>query len=260
MRDYLRKIAEANRGMSNVIKYIYAAIGALLIAILIKNIVNHLEIVLYIIPFYTAVVFHEVAHGVAANMMGDPTAKIFKRLTLNPIKHIDPIGTLLPVVFILTGMPFVIGWAKPVPVNYRFIKKKPWGIIFVALAGVIANVFNILWAMITLKLFYKREVYIGVINSFMSLGNVQSWDLNSIIILSLFFIIVVNLALAIFNLIPIPPLDGSRVIREFLSEKGKKFMNDAEKYGIIILIGLMYLGVIGKIVLPIFNFFLKIIF
>jgi Zn-dependent protease len=144
-----------------------------------------------------SVIIHEVAHGWAANSLGDPTAKHAGRLTLNPIRHIDPIGTLLiPGILIFSGSSFLFGWAKPVPYNPYNLRNQRWGEAFVAIAGVGTNfLLAILFALITR---YANGI-----------GAETFADLASVIVL-------VNLSLGIFNLIPIPPFDGYTFLRSIL--------------------------------------------
>lgn len=162
----------------------------------------------------TAVILHEYAHGWAALKLGDPTAKILGRLTLNPIKHIDPIGTILvPIITKLTlGFPF--GWAKPVPVNFANLRNPKQDMIFVALAGPATNI--VLALIATLLLPLSPDLFI------MAIG--------------------INLMLAIFNMIPIPPLDGSRVVAGLLPTPLARQYLYLEPFGFIILLVLIQVG------------------
>lgn len=141
-------------------------------------------------------VIHEVMHGVAADKLGDPTARYAGRLTLNPIAHLDPFGSvLLPVVLALTNSPILFGWAKPVPYNpYNLHKAPHWGEAIVAAAGPASN------------------FAIALVASLFIRANFFAAELDSV----LFIIVVVNIMLGIFNLIPIPPLDGSKILSAFL--------------------------------------------
>jgi len=143
-----------------------------------------------------SIIFHEVAHGYIANWLGDPTARLQGRLTLNPIPHIDPIGSvLLPGILALSGTPFLIGWAKPVPYNPYNLRHGKWGEAAVAFAGPATN------------------IVIAVIFSLLiRFGFLASPALLQVGIL----VIIANLALAILNLIPIPPLDGSKIVKALL--------------------------------------------
>ena len=183
-----------------------------------------LAFILIAVPFLYSVVIHEVAHGWVAYKMGDPTAKWLGRLTLNPIKHLDPIGTLM---LFLVGF----GWAKPVPININNIADKRKGLIFVSSAGIIAN---ILFAFVAL-LFYR-------------LFSAPSSGIGAVIV---YYIVQINITLAALNLIPIPPLDGSKILMGIAPRGTQYFLARLEPYGFFIIIGLLYLGILD----PLINFF-----
>jgi len=170
-----------------------------------------------------SVIFHELAHGWVAYKMGDPTAKLLGRLTLNPVKHLDIIGTLM---LLIVGF----GWAKPVPVNLGNIPsdKRRKGIILVSAAGITANVICAFIALLLLQLLSPgRE------------------DIMYKILTLLAFI---NILLAAFNLIPIPPLDGSKIIMGFAPESVNRVLYQIEPFGIFIVLGLLYLGVLNPVI------------
>lgn len=145
-----------------------------------------------------SIVLHEVAHGFAANWLGDPTARLAGRLTVNPLRHIDPIGSvIIPVMLYLSGVKFMFGWAKPVPYNPYNLSNQKWGEAFVAFAGPGTN---FLLAIIFAILVSVREA-LGFDASFVELAS---------------YIVSINVFLGMFNLIPFPPLDGSKVIEPFL--------------------------------------------
>ncbi|MEK7530497.1 MAG: site-2 protease family protein [Patescibacteria group bacterium] len=155
-------------------------------------------VIIGVVVVILSIVFHEVAHGYVANMLGDPTAKYAGRLTLNPIPHIDPIGSVLvPGLLALTGSPFLVGWAKPVPVNPHNLKWGDWGEALVAFAGPATNVvIAFVFAMLV-----RFGVGTGGGEAFISLCAM---------------VVIANISLAILNLIPIPPLDGSKIVAAFL--------------------------------------------
>ncbi len=190
----------------------------------------------WVLPVIFAVTVHEVAHGWVASRLGDNTAKNLGRLTLNPIKHIDPIGTILvPAVLLYLGG-FLFGWAKPVPVNWHNLKNPKKDMILVALAGPGANLMMaILWALV------------------IKLGFVLA-DQNPTIGLPLIYTgsagIFINLILMTLNLLPIPPLDGSRVLAGFLPNQLAYQFSKLERWGFPILVALIALGWLGKLIGP----------
>lgn len=202
-----------------------------------------LEIVLSLIAVFAAIVLHEFSHGYIAFRLGDPTAKMQGRLTLNPLAHIDPIGTILvPIVLVILRSPFLFGWAKPVPINPNYFRNPYKGMFYVAIAGPLMNIALALGAsaigrlaiLITpLSLLYGRGFF--------------AYFVQTIFFLVGFFVII-NIILAVFNMIPIPPLDGSRVLTYFLPPEGKRVMMQLERYGFLIVLALLYLGVLGGLI------------
>ena len=191
-------------------------------------------LLIYIIPLLFAITLHEAAHGWAASKLGDHTARMMGRVTLNPVKHFDPVGTILvPLLLVIMSVGFIFGWAKPVPINFRALKSQKSGMILVALAGPGANfLMAIGWVIIA----------------------IISINLNQPIFLKMAGIgIFFNILLAVFNLLPIPPLDGSRVISALLPGPLAYKYGQFEQYGFLILLGLMYIGGFQLVVLPIVN-------
>lgn len=200
------------------------------------------RIAIFLVPLMLGIVCHEVAHGYVAYLQGDGTAKYAGRLTLNPIKHLDPMGSL---VFVLTSImgAFVIGWAKPVPVNPNNFRNERAGMVLVSLAGPGTNL--ILAVLFALAL--RAVVPL--------LGNETDF-LTSKVLYPLAIIFRagtdVNIILALFNLIPVPPLDGSKVLAGILPPAlAEKYMM-LDRYGLIIVILLLATGVLAKIILPAF--------
>jgi len=209
------------------------------------NLSDIIDIALQLTAVLIAVVFHEVAHGYIAFRLGDPTAKSLKRLSLNPIRHIDPIGTIiLPGILALLKAP-IFGFAKPVPVNPMYFKNPYQGMMWVAIGGPITNYilaalsYGVLWiitrfdSLLLLKAFGERTELAEY----------------GVFFLAIFFII--NILLGTFNLIPIPPLDGSRVLAYFLPTPGRNLLRQIERYGLFIVLGLMAFGLLQNILEPI---------
>lgn len=191
------------------------------------------SLIIFAPPFLIAIILHEVAHGYVAWKLGDPTAKSLGRITLNPFKHIDlKMSILLPGFLILVGSPVVFGGAKPVPVNPMYFKHPRQGMALVAIAGPITN---FILAFISYLLIYVMPAY-GMIQAILA-----SWLMGSVII---------NVVLAVFNLTPIPPLDGGRILVGILPIDLARKVAKLEQYGLMILFGLLYLGIPNKIIEP----------
>lgn len=199
-----------------------------------------LRIAVFSVPFLLGIVCHEVAHGYAAYLYGDPTAKKAGRLTLNPIVHMDKNGTL---VFLLTAFfaPFVIGWAKPVPINPMYFRKIRQGMIVVSLAGSIANFCVAAVCYVLFMLIFSMEMT-GAVGTF--------FREPMLMILSAGFL--VNVILGVFNQIPIPPLDGSKVLASILPPGLRMQYLKLEKWGFFILILFIAFGLLRYALYPVF--------
>lgn len=190
------------------------------------------------VPFMMAVVFHEFAHGFIAHRFGDPTAKEAGRLTLNPIPHIDPIGTLLfPLINMLTGMNLLFGWARPVPINPSRFSNARRGLFWVSFAGPLMN-FSL--AILSAALFC-------MIVSWMP----EHYFLYDPLTRMTLVAVTLNYALGIFNLIPLPPLDGSKVVQSFLSFEAARKYEGIARYSFFILIALLLTGALNVLSYPI---------
>ena len=203
------------------------------------------QLFLMIIPFLLAVVIHEVSHGYAAYKLGDNTAKFMGRLTLNPIAHIDLVGTIiLPLFLLIAHSPVLFGWAKPVPVNFFNLRNPKKDSAYVALAGPLSNILMAVGFAIIYHIF-----------SLMPIPYVQQP-----VLLTCVYGVQLNLIFAFFNLIPILPLDGGRILAAFIPSKWAYEFSKIEPYGMYIVIGLIFLGVFNLIyymfVLPISNLLL----
>ncbi len=201
------------------------------------------KITLYIVPFLLAVTVHELAHGLAAKRYGDRTAEMLGRLSLNPAKHIDPLGTvILPLLLLFSGSGFLFGWAKPVPVNTRNLRDPKISMVKVAAAGPLSNFFMaIAWA-ILLAIAVKAQIF----------GN-----FTQAVSTMAFFGVSFNVLLMIFNLLPLPPLDGGRIAVGVLPYEQGRVLSKVEPYGMFIVFGLVYLS--SSSILPKFLDFFALI-
>lgn len=193
------------------------------------------------IPLIFAITLHEAAHGWIASKLGDTTALMLGRVTLNPAKHIDPIGTIVfPLLTILlTG--FMFGWAKPVPVNYHNLKKPRRDMFFVAIAGPLAN--------LCMAFFWGAIAKLSIVHAVSDVHPTLKL-ITSFIHLSSQFGVLINLVFMMLNLLPLPPLDGSRIVSAILPPAIARTYEKIEPFGIWILIALLIFGVLGMILLP----------
>lgn len=194
------------------------------------------KIAVWALPLLFAITVHEVAHGWMARRLGDPTAEMMGRLTLNPIRHIDPVGTILvPGILLMLGG-FIFGWAKPVPVNWRNLRDPRRDMIWVSVAGPASNlVMALLWGLVmkTGLMLVDTTPMLGMPLLYMGSAGV-----------------LINLILMVLNLLPIPPLDGSRIVTGLLPPDLAMQYNRLESVGFIILLGLLATGVLGSIIGP----------
>jgi Zn-dependent protease len=182
-----------------------------------------MTVVIPIVVLIVSVVLHELSHGVTAERLGDPTARLAGRLTLNPLKHLDPVGSvLMPLALVVSGSPIVFGWARPVPYNPNYLSNRQWGPALVGAAGPLMN--------IGLALVFGLALRWGATS-----GALEPWLLNIFVI-----IVFINLVLAIFNLIPIPPLDGSKLVYAVLPPSYVRAYAQLERFGFVIVIGVVY--------------------
>ncbi|MBI1954509.1 MAG: site-2 protease family protein [Proteobacteria bacterium] len=204
----------------------------------------------FLVALTIAITFHEAAHGFIAYLFGDKTAYMMGRVTINPLKHIDPFGTLLlPALMILSGVPFIFGYAKPVPVNFDRLYPRKVGMFMVAAAGPLTNLI-LAWLSATGLHFFQQTLIITI----------------------LVFCIRLNIVLAVFNLLPLLPLDGGRMLRSFMPSSLAKTFAKTEPYGMVILLLLIMLpglvaivfnqqvNVLGMLIHPSVDILTKIIF
>jgi len=194
-------------------------------------------ILLQFLVLIFAITIHEYAHGWVAYKLGDPTAKYMGRLTLNPIAHIDPFGTiLLPLILVMLHLP-PIGWAKPVPVNFMSLRNPKRDMLWVGIAGPAANILLALSLTVILKL----------------LPGVSHTILGQVFI----FGVVINVILAVFNLVPIPPLDGSRIVSALLPYRYLASYNKIQPYGFLIILVLLWSGILRTLIYGVVVFVIR---
>ncbi len=206
------------------------------------------QLLIYMIVLLFAISAHEAAHAWMSNRFGDDTARLLGRITLNPNAHIDPVGTLLlPMLgFVLghlagpgTRIP-LIGWGKPTPVNPLRWRNKDLANVMVSAAGIMANLFIALCAFIVIKVLLMTGGFYSIPES-----------IREPVDLFLSYFLIMNLSLAIFNLLPFPPLDGSKILETFLPESARPMLEFMERFGFFILMALIYIGFFNAIMRPV---------
>jgi len=197
------------------------------------------ELIILAPPLLFALTLHEFAHGFIAYRLGDPTAKMAGRLTLNPLKHLDPLGTI--AFFFIK-----FGWAKPVPVNANYFRHPKRDMLWVALAGPVTN----LGLAIISAIFAKGVWLLATLLPYSRAMEAIFLPLSAMLVASVW----INLVLAIFNFIPIPPLDGGRILAGLLPDRLAESYQQIERYGFIIILVLAFSGLLSKVILPIIKF------
>jgi len=188
-------------------------------------------LLIYAIPVLFAITVHEAAHGWVASLLGDHSARMMGRVTLNPIKHVDLVGTIIVPAFLFFTAGFIFGWAKPVPVNFRALRSPKKDMLWVAIAGPMSN-------------FIMATLWLIIIFFAINTGSQFLADMAQVGIQ-------INLLLAVLNLLPLPPLDGGRVVSSLLPSKFAYQYDQLEPYGLFILLGLLFLGIFQTVILPI---------
>ncbi|HWV58426.1 MAG TPA: site-2 protease family protein [Longimicrobiales bacterium] len=203
-----------------------------------------MDLILLLPVLLFSVVVHEVAHGWTALKQGDPTARDLGRLTLNPVAHLDPFGSVIfPIVLWATNAPFLFGWAKPVPVNPANFREYRRGDIIVSLAGIVSNLILALgFTLLTVVLVHVGRAVPPVVPATEVLERMAGYGL------------LINLVLAFFNLIPIPPLDGSHVLAHLLPRTLRNQYRELGRYGMIVLLAILFFapGVVSFFLMPVY--------
>lgn len=195
------------------------------------------NLAVWALPVLFAVTLHEAAHGWVAAKLGDKTAWMLGRVTLNPIKHVDPIGTLLvPGLLLIMSSGFIMGWAKPVPITASNLRRPKRDMAWVALAGPLSNLF--------MALFWAAIAKLGFV-----IGDAMSWAATPLVYMG-YAGIAVNAMFLVFNLLPLPPLDGGRILVSLLPDHIGWHISRIEPYGILILMALVITGLAGALLLP----------
>lgn len=200
------------------------------------------KVAIYVIPLILAITIHEAAHAYVAHRFGDDTAKSQGRLSLNPLVHIDILGTILfPLLGLIAGG-FIFGWAKPVPINYGRLLNPKRNILWIALAGPFSNLFMALVWLLVLSLSRNFNAYFASQLVLMAQAGVS-----------------INISLMIINLLPILPLDGGRIVYSLLPNKQAFQYSKSERYGMLILLTLLILGGLSYIIQPIYSVTIKLL-
>lgn len=199
------------------------------------------RLAIWALPVLFAITVHEVAHGWVANRYGDPTARMMGRLTLNPVKHIDPIGTILVPGLMLIMGGIIFGWAKPVPVNQENLRDPRKHMMLVAVAGPGANLLMAIGWVFVVWLGFS----VASVNQAMGIGIAAMGQAG----------IIINVVLMVLNMLPVPPLDGSRVVSGLLPPKMAWQYNQIEPYGLIIVLVLLVTGILFSVLRPIIGLF-----
>ncbi|MGC8719521.1 MAG: site-2 protease family protein [Thermodesulforhabdaceae bacterium] len=213
---------------------------------------NFGQMVIMVVPLMVGVILHEVAHGWVAEKLGDPTARLMGRISLNPLVHVDPFGTvILPLLLFLVNSPFLFGWAKPVPVRIELLRGGRLGMAKVAIAGPLTNLMLAALA----SCFYHGLMWIlrhGILPPYPSVV----WFVKPLVMMA-GAAVTINLALMLINLVPVPPLDGGKVLIGILPESLALLLAKVERYGMIIILILIVTDVWSIVLNPVFRRMVK---
>jgi Zn-dependent protease len=228
---------------------------------ILQNVLDFLQDVsIWALPVLVAIVFHELAHGWVAFRLGDPTAQKMGRLTLNPFAHIDWLGTVsLPLLLLMARVPFLFGYAKPVPVNFYMLRNPKRDMVWVALAGPAMNVLLALLSSACLHLLLPLSALSAAAPESASPAGFLFPVLGPLVLMAEKSVFV-NLVVAFFNLLPIPPLDGGRVVAGLLPARQADAFARIEPYGLPIVLVLLYLGSFNLVLGPVVYAFLRVLY
>lgn len=215
----------------------------------------HPDVIFQIVAFLFAISIHESAHAWSANRLGDPTARLLGRITLNPLKHIDPVGTVLfPLIGALSGLP-ILGWAKPTPVDTRRLRKPRRDNVLVSAAGPASNFLVAFAALAALLVIRFASSEGATIVAGLSFGQAMGDSLLTPVSLLLYNFLFVNVLLGVFNLIPIPPLDGSHMVAGALPARARALYSELGRYGFVLLFLLLFTNLPFRLFSPVLGVF-----
>ena len=212
-----------------------------------------------IVALLFAISIHESAHAWSANRLGDPTARLLGRISLNPLRHIDPIGTVLfPVILAFAGLP-IFGWAKPTPVDLRRLRQPRRDDVLVSAAGPASNFLVAVVALVLLLGVRVASPQGAAVVSGLTAGVVRGDSLLTPVALLFYHFLLINLLLGVFNLIPIPPLDGSHILSGLLPDRLRSLYSEVGRFGFLLLLLLLYTGVPYRLFSPVLRLFLSLL-